>query len=342
MFCDFVYGAGIDEVVCMIDVVRPAGACWTESMSDLAEAWLCGEGDLCYDANYDFIDSTEPNMINIEDMAFYLSEYYIAERDAAFAEEYYGYFAGELGSVAAVYSTEPNGIAERYSYDAYGSVSITDPNGQPLDESAVGNPYMFTGRRYDSESGLYYYRARYYNPKLGVFHSRDPLGYIDSMNLYAYCGNNPVNYFDPMGKDVWIARHYATGWHANLNVGNPNGRYKSFGYHQIGWGTSGSDEFLKNTFNPWAENFLTGEVYRDKCHKGGFVEKKLNTTSEEDEAISGWLDSIVGQRGNYFIIGANCHAWTNLMFNAIKNAYGKEEERMGNGMRAYIGVGIWL
>ncbi|WP_161491656.1 RHS repeat-associated core domain-containing protein [Sedimentisphaera salicampi] len=84
----------------------------------------------------------------------------------------------------------------------------TDPNGQPLDESAVGNPYMFTGRRYDSESGLYYYRARYYNPALGVFHSRDPLGYIDSMNLYAYCGNNPVNYADPMGGDL---RNY-TSW----------------------------------------------------------------------------------------------------------------------------------
>ncbi|AQQ10439.1 Cell wall-associated polypeptide CWBP200 [Sedimentisphaera cyanobacteriorum] len=68
-----------------------------------------------------------------------------------------------------------------------------------LAKNIIGNPYMFAGRRYDSESGLYYCRARYYNPALGVFHSRDPLAYIDSMNLYAYCTNNPVNYADPWG-----------------------------------------------------------------------------------------------------------------------------------------------
>jgi RHS repeat-associated protein len=64
----------------------------------------------------------------------------------------------------------------------------------------ISQPYSYTGREWDKETGLYYYRARYYDPGVGRFISKDPIGFKGGINLYNYVGGNPVNFIDSSGE----------------------------------------------------------------------------------------------------------------------------------------------
>jgi RHS repeat-associated protein len=112
--------------------------------------------------------------------------------------------------------------ASFYVYDGAGSVrQLTDSNGTPTDEyeyDAYGNSftksgttpnnYLYRGEQYDPDLGLYYLRARYYNPATGRFLSRDPEdGYAKdpaSLHKYLYAGGDPVNRIDSNGKAVSV------------------------------------------------------------------------------------------------------------------------------------------
>ena len=119
-----------------------------------------------------------------------------------------------LGSVHAL-ADEAGDIVESYRYDAWGRVlGVYDADGRPLEESAVGNRYLWQGRWYEWElhvatggAGVYYFRARWYDPVTGRWLSKDPIGISGGLNQYVFCGNNPVNFVDPFGLrwvDVYV------------------------------------------------------------------------------------------------------------------------------------------
>jgi RHS repeat-associated protein len=118
----------------------------------------------------------------------------------------YYYHANATGSPEALTDTNGN-VVERYAYDAYGQVTVLDPSYTPLPlnpwgtpHSTVENPYLFTGRELDEESGLYYYRTRGYDSVKGRFLQRDSVGNANGLNLYEYADDNPTDNVDPSGK----------------------------------------------------------------------------------------------------------------------------------------------
>jgi len=95
----------------------------------------------------------------------------------------------------------------KYVYDAWGNHKILDASGVEItDDTHIGvlNPFRYRSYYYDTETKLYFLKTRYYDPEIGRFITIDDISYLDpetinGLNLYAYCGNNPINKYDPSG-----------------------------------------------------------------------------------------------------------------------------------------------
>ena len=113
------------------------------------------------------------------------------------AGEVLWHLTDHLGTVRDLVNSDGE-VVNHITYDSFGNVvGETD--------DTIDTRYLFTGREFDDEIGLYYYRARYYDGSIGRFISEDPIGFNGGdANLYRYVGNSPTNAIDPNGLETII------------------------------------------------------------------------------------------------------------------------------------------
>ena len=101
------------------------------------------------------------------------------------------YQADALGSVSSLSNTA-GALANTYTYDSFGNLTASS--------GSLTNPFRYTGREFDTETNLYFYRARYFDQSVGRFLSEDPSSFFSgSLNFYEYVENSPLGFKDPNG-----------------------------------------------------------------------------------------------------------------------------------------------
>jgi RHS repeat-associated protein len=183
------------------------------------------------------------------------------------------------GNVVAMVNAATGAIAANFEYGPFGElIRATGP-------MAKLNPFMFSTKYYDWETGLYYYGYRYYNPSTGRWLSRDPIGESGGMNLYCLMGNDPIGRIDINGlADRWILN-----WHHNAS-------------QAIFEGVNGNPSYISTKGISLAQGVNIHTKERGMMLRAGdhTYKAEVGTVWEEngihlqgfDEAMKRWVDSL--------------------------------------------------
>ncbi|TWT45050.1 tRNA nuclease WapA precursor [Phycisphaerae bacterium RAS1] len=149
----------------------------------------------------------------------------------------------DAGDPDATPTPIPPKMVERYEYDPYGRtyveawdagtsewVRLTPQGDASAASSRFGNPFAWTGQRYDAAVGMYHFLFRSYLPELGRWMQRDPLTYVSGINLNEYISSRPAVWIDPLGLDRW----HRGVLHTGLDVGPINGIYYAIDFTGLG------------------------------------------------------------------------------------------------------------
>ncbi|MBP9092507.1 RHS repeat-associated core domain-containing protein [bacterium] len=152
------------------------------------------------------------------------------------------YHSNHQGSVIAT-TNSAGAVLNRFTYGPFGeSAALT------------GTTHGYTGQRYDSETGLYYFKMRQYSPKLGRFLQADPIGMAGGINLYAYVGNSPLTATDSMGLAADGGPGHRGGLQFGTNAGSDFAKF-TFGWFDDRPDQSGFPEFFKNIWNGYGYEY---------------------------------------------------------------------------------------
>ena len=199
------------------------------------------DGMVSYTTGADTGEKRIQNLSGLEDNVIYAEQKVTGKDGTASAYQDFLYTKDIQGSTSSILNKDTKGELS-YEYDDFGETSIHG-------SSVLKNEICYTGGIYDESTGLYYLNARYYDPENGRFLTEDTyrgeVNEPDTLHLYAYCKNNPINYVDPSGHlaievaVAYMAGTYLIAWGAYYIFTNSyrwNGKtyYK---YRRIKWPT---------------------------------------------------------------------------------------------------------
>ena len=203
------------------------------------------------------------------------------------------YQADGVGSLTSLSNTS-GAVANTYTYDSFGNLVASS--------GSLVNNFRYTGREFDTETSLYYYRARYYDPAAGRFIGEDPLGLKAGTDLYSYVSNRPVNFRDSSGFCKVELRFDEGHHHSYIVVTAPNGiqYYYRGGPSSNSSGSSGSSRSSGTSGSgsgssggPWGPLVPTVGVYGPHTVDWDPV-GALSETLEDDQGSCGCVTNNMG------------------------------------------------
>ncbi len=178
----------------------------------------------------------------------------------------YRLITDQVGSVRLVVNTVTGAVVERIDWDEFGNV---------LADSAPGTqPFGFAGGVRDLDIGLTRFGARDYDPVTGRWTAKDPLRFGGGdTDLYAYCGNEPINCIDPTGLDwmdtpdwLYTAADFMAGY-ADIMTGIP---FTSMSVTGLIRGVDGTDSVVNKCSTAYGAGMVTGVIYATALNEEGF------------------------------------------------------------------------